>query len=456
LPLGRCRGAVDLDQIINKDLDEFVEPDDLLNDTECQELLLGSKRKRKNKQKTQEATKKLKHENRNSNRSGNDSMKKQPTTRPSNVNSVSDLVILDEDENSTGELFSSEESNLSSLRASNGANNENERTPMPREGATALDLTTDPKIIESLHVLRELREKGEALRRTVSKLESGAAPSKQSFNNGEDRHPQESTNFDYDSDTETVAPSLILNVNCTFNPQPFKVRIFYHDRFQKLKQIFARSLDVPESQIILKYDGITLNPLHTPSHFHMKNDDLIVASLSTGSPPNCSNSHKKTTPEIPVKASASINTDSSANYSLFPKVQSAEEEKAIVRPEVESSIKNVNFPVIDDKRGVATSQHTPELNDTPSVSQPNNEKASPQQIPSIVLKVLLDSEQKPLQFRLRLRDPFYKLINAICERRSVTPDQLRLTFDGVVILPHQCPQELEMQDEDLLDATILK
>jgi small ubiquitin-related modifier len=271
-----------------------------------------------------------------------------------------------------------------------------------------------------------------------------------------------------------LAPSLVLKIDCTFNPQPIKVRLFYNDRFQKLKQIFARSLDLPESQIILKYDGITLNSLHTPSHFPMQNDDVIVATLlsdlKTNSSSTKTGSLKQTnnTGEQTNVQNQKCDYPLSAQISPFkrdvPQQQQQQEEE-----EEDSLVKSKN----DDFEHFQATSIVYEERENFDFGQNSNSKRplsdrlclleeetfSSQQpqsrLSSIVLKVLLEGEQRPLQFRLRRHDPFSKLINAICERRSITPDRLRLTFDGVVVLPHQCPQQLEMQDEDLLDAVIL-
>jgi small ubiquitin-related modifier len=279
------------------------------------------------------------------------------------------------------------------------------------------------------------------------------------------------------------SPSLLLNLKCTFFPQPIKLRLYYNDRFQKLKQLFSRSLDVPESQIVLKYDGITLNPLHTPTHFHMQDEDTIVASLlpisghsgdksSSNSNTNTSTSAKTKIDKLTSVSPSSTSTKnisntlvnmgdeevSSATLLAYPSLDVEGEEQTLNSesiPLTESSIESLQPSLsehnIENNNDTSMDHHNKESINSAKQSQETQQ----QQQQAIVIKVLIEGEHKPLQFRIRYRDPLSKVMNAVCERRGIKNDQLRLTFDGVVVLPHQSPQDLDMEDEDLLDAVIV-
>ena len=48
--------------------------------------------------------------------------------------------------------------------------------------------------------------------------------------------------------------------------------------------------------------------------------------------------------------------------------------------------------------------------------------------------------------------PLNKLMAAFCQRNGVAQNSVRFLFDGNRVNPNQTPQELEMEDGDVIDV----
>jgi small ubiquitin-related modifier len=55
-------------------------------------------------------------------------------------------------------------------------------------------------------------------------------------------------------------------------------------------------------------------------------------------------------------------------------------------------------------------------------------------------------------FKLKWKTRLQKLMEAYCERQSLHLDQMRFLFDGNRVRDHQTPEDLEMEDDDVIDA----
>ena len=55
-------------------------------------------------------------------------------------------------------------------------------------------------------------------------------------------------------------------------------------------------------------------------------------------------------------------------------------------------------------------------------------------------------------FKLKWKTRLQKLMEAYCERQSLQLDQMRFLFDGNRVRDHQTPEDLEMEDDDVIDA----
>ena len=58
-------------------------------------------------------------------------------------------------------------------------------------------------------------------------------------------------------------------------------------------------------------------------------------------------------------------------------------------------------------------------------------------------------------FILKLSTPLSKLMNAFCNRRGVGANSVYFLFDGNRINGKQTPEELEMEDGDVIDIMLV-
>jgi hypothetical protein len=161
LPLGRYRGAIDLDGVINKDLSEFDEPIDNINENECDELLLGSKKRRKKVQKSQIVLTKKPNLGQSLSSGTLLNENNQATSKNRYSRSLSELIILDDDDNNDNYSIesSSSEENISDFhripqRVRKDQRQQRNISSTSKTQTTAIDLTSDSKILESFHALR--------------------------------------------------------------------------------------------------------------------------------------------------------------------------------------------------------------------------------------------------------------------------------------------------------------
>ena len=55
-----------------------------------------------------------------------------------------------------------------------------------------------------------------------------------------------------------------------------------------------------------------------------------------------------------------------------------------------------------------------------------------------------------------MKTPLKKLMEAYCNRQSLQMDQIRFLFDGNRLRETQSPDELEMEDDDVIDAMLFQ
>lgn len=57
-------------------------------------------------------------------------------------------------------------------------------------------------------------------------------------------------------------------------------------------------------------------------------------------------------------------------------------------------------------------------------------------------------------FKVKPTTQFSKVMKAYCAKIGATPKSVRFLFDGVRIREEQTPQDLELEDEDEIDAMV--
>jgi len=57
-------------------------------------------------------------------------------------------------------------------------------------------------------------------------------------------------------------------------------------------------------------------------------------------------------------------------------------------------------------------------------------------------------------FKCKMTTPLQKLMQAFCNRQGVALNSVRFLFDGQRLSANQTPQELEMEDGDVIDVMV--
>ncbi|CAD7698347.1 unnamed protein product [Ostreobium quekettii] len=81
-------------------------------------------------------------------------------------------------------------------------------------------------------------------------------------------------------------------------------------------------------------------------------------------------------------------------------------------------------------------------------TQPKVEKGEPINV------VVKDQHGHELHFKVRKTTKFEKIMKAYCEKKSLQMNQLRFLYDGERVKPDQSPEEVEMEDGDVIDCVM--
>jgi len=61
-----------------------------------------------------------------------------------------------------------------------------------------------------------------------------------------------------------------------------------------------------------------------------------------------------------------------------------------------------------------------------------------------------------VHFKIKKKTQLKKLMEAYCARQSLQMDQIRFLFDGNRLRDTQTPDELDMEDDDVIDAMLFQ
>jgi len=60
-----------------------------------------------------------------------------------------------------------------------------------------------------------------------------------------------------------------------------------------------------------------------------------------------------------------------------------------------------------------------------------------------------------IKFKLRRTDPLQKLLDGFCQKKNLEKAKTRLLFDGFIVDLEKTPDDLEMEDGDIIDSKII-
>ncbi|KCV71472.1 hypothetical protein H696_02418 [Fonticula alba] len=79
------------------------------------------------------------------------------------------------------------------------------------------------------------------------------------------------------------------------------------------------------------------------------------------------------------------------------------------------------------------------------------------QIKSDVVSIkVMNQDQSAITFKLKRTMPLRKVIDAYCERMGIQKSGFRFCFDGERIHEDQTPEELDMQDDDIIEVMLMQ
>jgi len=80
-------------------------------------------------------------------------------------------------------------------------------------------------------------------------------------------------------------------------------------------------------------------------------------------------------------------------------------------------------------------------------------KPDPSAAGQLNLKVVTQDGNE-IFFKCKQTTPLQKLMQAFCNRQGVALNSVRFLFDGARLSPNQTPQELDMEDGDVIDVMV--
>ncbi|KAG2447318.1 hypothetical protein HYH02_007648 [Chlamydomonas schloesseri] len=73
---------------------------------------------------------------------------------------------------------------------------------------------------------------------------------------------------------------------------------------------------------------------------------------------------------------------------------------------------------------------------------------------NVINLVVKDQTGNEVHFKVKMKTRLEKVFNAYCNKKGVDPGSVRFLFDGQRIANESTPEQLDMQDGDVLDCVI--
>uniref|UniRef100_A0A7S1R119 Ubiquitin-like domain-containing protein n=1 Tax=Neobodo designis TaxID=312471 RepID=A0A7S1R119_NEODS len=74
-------------------------------------------------------------------------------------------------------------------------------------------------------------------------------------------------------------------------------------------------------------------------------------------------------------------------------------------------------------------------------------------VAQVSLKVV-NADGAEVFFKIKRATPLRKLMDAYCKKQGIARTSVRFLYDGAPIDEHKTPDELEMEDDDVIDAMV--
>lgn len=88
------------------------------------------------------------------------------------------------------------------------------------------------------------------------------------------------------------------------------------------------------------------------------------------------------------------------------------------------------------------------------VAEPGGEKKDPEESKQHINIKVKSQDGNEIYFKVKRVTQFRKVMLAYCRKVGADVDAVRFLFDGIRIRPEQTPEQLDMEDEDEVDALV--
>jgi len=92
------------------------------------------------------------------------------------------------------------------------------------------------------------------------------------------------------------------------------------------------------------------------------------------------------------------------------------------------------------------------MSEEPSQNTGTGEQGAPD--PNTINLRVVSQDGNEVYFKIKRQTPLRKLMDAYCQRQAIDQNSIRFLYDGQRIQAEQTPKELDMEDNDIIDAVL--
>eukprot|EP00026_Physarum_polycephalum_P005410 Phypoly_transcript_05444.p1 GENE.Phypoly_transcript_05444~~Phypoly_transcript_05444.p1 ORF type:complete len:456 (+),score=76.14 Phypoly_transcript_05444:65-1432(+) len=223
------------------------------------------------------------------------------------------------------------------------------------------------------------------------------------------------------SNSENSISVLFFVYSSPNDQQPLKFRFLKTEAFTKLLNAYCKFKKFDGSSAGIKWYGIALDPKQTPLHYEMSEEEKLYYYDKNGISEHYSNQTPSTTADH--------------NASTMPHIRD-DDSDAVHAPitTCPSSSSTTSSSTLTDASGT-----------TPS-----------DEVPQDVITLKLREGPNTQRFRIRITDPFKKLVIGYATKRNLDPSKITLLFDGLPLDADGTPKDTDMESDDIIDVKIVK
>jgi len=89
-----------------------------------------------------------------------------------------------------------------------------------------------------------------------------------------------------------------------------------------------------------------------------------------------------------------------------------------------------------------------------SVNEEQSQSGGNEVDPNTINLRVVSQDGNEVYFKIKKQTPLRKLMDAYCQRQAIDSNSIRFLYDGQRIQAEQTPKELDMEDNDIIDAVL--